>query len=145
MRYPQGFNPVGEHAPGLPRHDAPLPGHAPSSYAPPADDVSSAPTYAVPYTGSSAYTGYNGYAGSGSSRPAFGIWSGRIIMLCAIAVTLPVQIVLYPIAGAVAIGCGRRRVSRAAGSGDGAVRQLRMELDSLFFRAVGGDAPRNRI
>ena len=71
--------------------------------------------------------------------------SGRIIMLCAIAVTLPVQIVLYPIAGAVAIGCGRRRVSRAAGSGDGAVCQLRMELDSLLYRAPGGDAPGNRL
>ena len=98
MSYPQGFNPVGEHAPGLPRHDAPLPGHAPSSYTPAPYQDSPAPTYGS-YTGSSSYTGYSGYAGAGS--PAFGIWSGRFIMVCAIAITLPVQIVLYPIAGAV--------------------------------------------
>ena len=138
MSAPQGFNPIAEHAPGLPRHDAPLPGHASG------DEHTPMPIQDWPAPSRAPYRGSAGYTDPGFS-PALGIWSGRIIMLCAIAVTLPVQIVLYPIAGAVAIGCGRRRVSRAAGSGDGAVRQLRMELDSLFFRAVGGDAPRNRI
>jgi hypothetical protein len=97
MSYPQGFNPVGEHAPGLPRHDAPLPGHAPSGYTPTPDQDSPAPTYG-------SYTGNATYAGAGS--PAFGIWSGRFIMVCAIAITLPVQIVLYPIAGTAGLAAG---------------------------------------
>jgi hypothetical protein len=96
MSYPQGFNPVGEHAPGLPRHDAPLPGHAPSAYTPISSEDSPAPSYG-------SYTG-NAYAGVGS--PAFGIWSGRFIMVCAIAITLPIQIVLYPIAGTAGLAAG---------------------------------------
>jgi hypothetical protein len=95
MSYPQGFNRVGEHAPGLPRHDAPLPGHAPSGYTPISSEDSSAPTYG-------SYTGNAHYADPGFS-PAFGIWSGRIIMLGAIAVTLPLQVALYPIAGTVGL------------------------------------------
>src|SRR5438034_6945046 len=54
MSYPQGFNPVGEHAPGLPRHDAPLPGHAPSGYTPTPYQDSPAPTCGS-YTGNATY------------------------------------------------------------------------------------------
>jgi hypothetical protein len=99
MSYPQGFNPVGEHAPGLPRHDAPLPGHAPSGYTPIYTQDSPAPTYG-------SYTGNARYAADPGFSPAFGIWSGRFIMVCAIALTLPIQIVLYPIAGAAGLATG---------------------------------------
>ena len=34
MNTPRGYNPVGDSAPGLPRHDAPLPGHVPGQYTP---------------------------------------------------------------------------------------------------------------
>lgn len=129
MSYPQGFNPVGEHAPGLPRHDAPLPGHAPSGYTPISSQDSPAPTYG-------SYTGNAHYPDPGFS-PAFGIWSGRVIMLCAIAVTLPAQIVLYPIAGAVALAAAGAAYLALQVAGMAPYASFEWSWTPCFFALVG--------
>ena len=87
------FNPVGQSAPGLPRHDAPLPGHVPGQYNPigGSDDFGS------------AGGGFNVYRGQGLGS---GIWSTRVIMAFATYLTLPMQLVLYPIAAMPAFGAG---------------------------------------
>jgi hypothetical protein len=60
--------------------------------------------YAAPRQGS-AGPNYARYADPGFP-PTFGIWSGRIIMVCAIYLTLPIQVALYPIAGAAGLAAG---------------------------------------
>jgi peptidoglycan/LPS O-acetylase OafA/YrhL len=111
MNTPRGYNPVGESAPGLPRHDAPLPGHVPGQYTPigGGDEWSSS-------VGGNNWSPSVGYRDPGFS-PAFGIWSGRIIMVCAIYLTLPIQLGLYPIAGAVGLAAGAAAYVTLNGSG----------------------------
>jgi hypothetical protein len=92
MNTPRGFNPVGDHAAGLPRHDAPLPGHVPGQYTNTGG-------------GSQDWSPSVGYRDPGFG-PGFGLWSARIIMYCAIYLSVPVQMALYPIAGAVALVAG---------------------------------------
>jgi hypothetical protein len=105
MNTPRGFNPVGESAPGLPRHDAPLPGHVPGQATP-------TPTQPENWSPSA------GYRDPGFS-PAFGKWSGRVIMVCAIYLTLPLQVALYPIAGAAGVLAGFVVYIGLSGSGMG--------------------------
>ena len=93
MSEPRGYNPIGQSAPGLPRHDAPLPGHVPGQYTPLAGQDDAAPM------------GTAGYRDPGFS-PAFGIWSGRAIMVGIMYVTLPIQVALYPVAGAAGVLAG---------------------------------------
>jgi hypothetical protein len=92
MNEPRGFNPVGDHAPGLPQHDRRLPGHVPSEY-PPAGE--SAPSdYGIPMR--QAYTG-----------PALPIFNNPWFARCAffgwVYLTAPIEAALYPIAGAAAL------------------------------------------
>ncbi len=96
METPRGYNPAGQSAPGLPRHDAPLPGHVPEQYQPwvNSDNFGS--------TG----IGYNfNYRGQGLGE-AFGRWSTRVFMAFITYLTLPMQLVLYPVAGMPAFGAG---------------------------------------
>lgn len=92
MERPRGFNPVGEHAPGLPRHDAPLPGHVPGQHAPIGGDEPSG--------------GFAVASGNPGLPDWFGVWSGRVIMVVATYLTLPIQLALYPIAGVPALVVG---------------------------------------
>lgn len=94
MDGPQGFNPVGEHAPGLPRHDKGLPGHVPGT--PPAVIGGDADEAWPPHVG----TGNPGFP------PGFGEWAGRIFVLVAMFITLPVQVALYPVAGLCGLAAG---------------------------------------
>ena len=98
MSTPQGYNPIGQFAPGLPRHDGSLPGHVPGQYMPPADMSGST----QPDTNWSPSVGYRDPGFS----PGFGLWSARIIMLCAVWISLPLQMGLYPLAGAVGLAAG---------------------------------------
>ena len=91
MNIPRGYNPVGESAPGLPRHDAPLPGHVPGQY--------------TPTDGGNDWSPSVGYRDPGFG-PKFGIWSGRLIFAGAVYLTLPIQVALYPIAGAAGLLVG---------------------------------------
>jgi hypothetical protein len=90
MDTPRGYNPVGQSAPGLPHHDAPLPGHVPGQ--------------ATPIGGAQDWAPRTGYFGPGIG--AAGIWFARIFMVFAIYLTLPLQIALYPIAGAAGLLVG---------------------------------------
>lgn len=89
MNEPRGFNPVGDHAPGLPQHDRRLPGHVPSAYAPigdsqPIDDGS---------LRRQAYTG--------PALPIFNSpWFIRCFFFGWVYLTAPIEAGLYPIAGA---------------------------------------------
>src|SRR5690348_15439877 len=89
MSTPRGHNPVAESAAGLPRHDAPPPGHAPARSTGTGGDASAAP-WSLP-TG-----GY--FPGA--------IWFGRGFLLVLSYVGLPALIPLYPIAGAAALAAG---------------------------------------
>ena len=89
-----GFNPVGEHAPTLPRHDAPLPGHVPG--APPVNTASGT------HDASSANVAY----GASNLPPWFGVWFGRVVVLVVMFITLPVQVALYPVAGICGVALG---------------------------------------
>jgi hypothetical protein len=106
MNTPRGYNPVGESAPGLPRHDAPLPGHAPGQYAQigGGGDEESTPSFGP---------------GDAGFPPWFGIWAGRIIMAVAVYVTLPIQVALYPIAGAAGLLAGGAVYLALIGTGMG--------------------------
>jgi hypothetical protein len=95
MSTPQGFNPIGQHAAGVPRHDAPLPGH-----------VSGTP---FPNIGGGADEAWPPPGAGGAAvnfPPWFGEWYGRIVLVAAMYITLPLQIALYPVAGAVGIAAG---------------------------------------
>ena len=95
METPRGYNPVGQSAPGLPRHDASLPGHVPGQYN-------------NPTGGSDDFAlggGFDVYRGQGLGE-RFGIWSTRVFMAFATYLTLPMQLVLYPIAAMPAFGAG---------------------------------------
>jgi len=90
MDTPRGYNPVGQSAPGLPRHDAALPGHVPGQY--------------EPVGGADNWAPRVGYSGPGIG--AAGVWLTRIFVVFAIYLTLPIQVALYPIAGAPALLVG---------------------------------------
>lgn len=113
---PLGYNPVGEHAPGLPRHDAPLPGHVPGSYSPMGGDSFGA-------AGGGAYSYGNAGvplgAGNVGFSPGSADWFGRVVIAVATYLTLPVQLALYPIAGipAAAVGYIVYHVWLASGAG----------------------------
>jgi hypothetical protein len=106
MNTPRGFNPIGESAPGLPRHDAPLPGHVPGGPSQPLGG--SDPSWTPP---TSAYTG-----------PGLPAWLAKPIARCAfflwVYLTAPLQAALYPIAGATgAAGAGLFYLLARAGGG----------------------------
>jgi hypothetical protein len=94
MSTPQGYNPIGQHAPGLPRHDAQLPGHVSGTQFP-----------NIGGGGDEAWQPGANYAGV-DFPPWFGLWSGRFALWFAMYLTVPVQIALYPIAGAAALVAG---------------------------------------
>jgi hypothetical protein len=98
---------------------------------------SPAPTYG-------SFSGNTHHANSEFS-PAFGIWSGRIIMLCAIAVTLPVELALYPIAAAAGVVAVGLAYLVLLGGWNGAGRGSRLDLDSMLPRIRAGDAHGNRL
>jgi hypothetical protein len=92
---PLGFNPVGEHAPGLPQHDKPLPGH-----------VSGAQTL-IGGDDAGSDGGVASYKTGDPGLPlGFGVWSGRVILVVVTYLTLPIQLGLYPIAGVLAFIAG---------------------------------------
>jgi hypothetical protein len=96
METPRGYNPVAQPAPGLPRHDAPLPGHAPIQF----DPLVNSDTFGW------TANGYNvNYRGPGLGD-AFGKWSCRFIMAFITYLILPMQLVLYPVAGMPAFAAG---------------------------------------
>jgi hypothetical protein len=94
MSTPQGFNPVGDHAPGLPRHDAGLPGHV------------SGGGFANIGGGGEDQWFVRNRVGDPGLPPIVGIWFGRVALYACMYILLPVQMALYPIAGAVALGAG---------------------------------------
>lgn len=92
MNEPRGFNPVGDHAPGLPQHDRRLPGHVPSGYAPIGESL--------PIDNGilkrQAYTG--------PALPIFNSpWFARCAFFGWVYLTTPIEAGLYPIAGAAGI------------------------------------------
>lgn len=95
MSTPQGFNPIGQHAAGTPRHDAPLPGHVSGTAFP---NIGGGADEAWPPPGVGG--------GAVAFPPWFGEWYGRIVLVAAMYITLPLQIALYPVAGAVGIAAG---------------------------------------
>jgi hypothetical protein len=101
---PLGYNPIGESAPGLPRHDKPLPGHVPGQYAPIGGDGFGGGGYAPTGGGNSPSSGGFNDAYAGSSW--FGTWSARAIMAFITYLTLPVQMALYPLAAMPAFAVG---------------------------------------
>ena len=92
MNETRGFNPVGDHAPGLPQHDRRLPGHVPSAYTPIGE--SQQVDHGIPMR--QAYTG-----------PALSIFKSPWFARCAffgwVYLTAPIEAGLYPIGGAAAI------------------------------------------
>jgi len=103
METPRGYNPVGQSAPGLPRHDAPLPGHVPGQYTPIGGDIFGSTGGAGNEFGSGGFN--TSYTGPGLGD-GFGRWSARVFMAVTTYLTLPLQLVLYPIAGIPAFGVG---------------------------------------
>lgn len=98
MNTPRGYNPIGQSAPGLPRHDAPLPGHVPG-----------APS---PQIGGGDAGWQRGGSGGGGLNPAYTgpglpMWLTKPIMrlffFIGVYLTAPVQAALYPIAGVGAL------------------------------------------
>src|SRR5579872_5663496 len=92
MNTPLGNNPVAETAAGEPRHNKPLPGHAPGQ--------SSAPGMG----GGESWAPWGDLPIGGYFPGA--IWFGRGFLLVLSYVGLPVLIPLYPIAGAPALATG---------------------------------------
>jgi hypothetical protein len=91
MNTPLGHNPVAQPAPGLPRHDAPLPGHAPGqSTAAEMGGAASATPFGLPIGGY--------FPGA--------IWFGRGFLLVLSYLGLPALIPLYPMAAAPALAAG---------------------------------------
>jgi hypothetical protein len=99
MSSPLGYNPIGQSAPGLPRHDAPLPGHVAGAYTP----IGGAVDYSSP---SPVYRGGGFVAGSYGPPSAFTLWLARIFAFFATWITLPLAMTLYPLAGLVALAVG---------------------------------------
>jgi hypothetical protein len=98
MNTPRGFNPIGQSAPGLPRHDAPLPGHVPGGPG-------------LPLGGTDAPSPSNGGFNTAYTGPGIPLWMAKPIARFAFFVwmylTAPVQAALYPIAGiAGLVGAG---------------------------------------
>ena len=90
MSSPLGYNPIAQSAPGLPRHDAPLPGHAPSVYTPPpSSDFTSG-------SGSFSSVGNTPYG----ELPAAALWGARVFAFLLFLGILPFWFVLYPLAAA---------------------------------------------
>jgi hypothetical protein len=98
MDTPRGYNPVGQSAPGLPRHDAPLPGHVPGG---PSLHLGGADAPSPGNGGfNTAYTGPGlpAWATQPFIRFAFFLW---------VYLTAPVEAALYPIAGVAGlVGAG---------------------------------------
>ena len=90
MNTPRGYNPVGESAPGLPRHDAPLPGHVPGQY--------------TPTDGGNDWSPSVGYRSGVRAKVRHLVWA--LILVGAVYLTLPIQVALYPIAGAAGLLVG---------------------------------------
>jgi hypothetical protein len=107
MNTPRGFNPMGESAPGLPRHDAPLPGHVPGS---PSQPLGGSESSWTPTNTAYAGSGLPGWLTKPIARCMFFLW---------MYLTAPLQAALYPIAGAAGLaGAGLLYVlARAAGGG----------------------------
>jgi hypothetical protein len=92
MNEPRGFNPVGDHAPGLPQHDRRLPGHVPSEYTPLGE--SQPIDSGIPMR--QAYTG--------PALPMFNSpWFARCAFFGWVYLTAPIEAALYPIAGVAAL------------------------------------------
>jgi hypothetical protein len=92
MNEPRGFNPVGDHAPGLPQHDRRLPGHVPSEY------TSAGESQPSDY-GISMRQAY-----AGPALPIFkSPWFARFAFFSWVYLTAPIEAALYPIAGAAAL------------------------------------------
>ena len=94
MSTPQGYNPIGQHAPGVARHDAPLQGHVPGT---PFPNIGGGSDEAWPPPVS---------GGGVAFPPWFGEWYGRIVLIATMYLTLPLQIAFYPIAGVVGVAAG---------------------------------------
>ena len=96
MNTPRGYNPIGQSAPGLPRHDAPLPGHVPGGPSQPLGGADPA----SPGSGgfNTAYTG-----------PGLPAWCTnpivRLMFFGWVYLTAPIEAALYPIAGAAGLAC----------------------------------------
>jgi hypothetical protein len=90
MDTPRGYNPIGESAPGLPRHDAPLPGHVPGGPSQPLGGAD--PSGPASGGFNTAYTG-----------PGLPAWCTKPIIWFMFFVwmylTAPIEAALYPIAG----------------------------------------------
>jgi hypothetical protein len=95
MSTPQGYNPIGQHAPGVARHDAPLPGHVSGSAFP---NIGGGGDEAWPPAGINP--------GAVNFPSWFGEWYGRIVLVVTMYLTVPLQIVLYPIAGVAGVVAG---------------------------------------
>lgn len=92
MNDPRGFNPVGDHAPGLPQHDRRLPGHVPSANTPLGENPQI--DGGIPLR--QAYTG--------PALPIFkSPWFARCAFFGWVYLTAPIEAGLYPIAGAAGI------------------------------------------
>jgi hypothetical protein len=87
---PPGYNPMGQSAPGLPRHDAPLPGHVPGQPFPQIGGGEAAPRPG----------GFNpGYAGPAAIPAGAANWLARGVFFGWLYLTAPIQAALYPLAG----------------------------------------------
>jgi len=91
---PRGFNPVGDHAAGLPQHDRGLPGHV------------SGGGFANIGGGDDTWSPTPANAGNAPYPEWFGIWSARVILYVTMYITLPLQVALYPIAGVAGLLAG---------------------------------------
>jgi hypothetical protein len=110
MDTPRGYNPIGQSAPGLPRHDAQIPGHVPGSQFPNIGGGDASPP---------SQTGLNpAYAGPGlpdwCTKPI-----ARVLFFFWLYLTAPIEAALYPIAGAAGLACGGLfyLIARAMGGG----------------------------
>lgn len=86
METPRGYNPIGQSAPGVARHDAPLPGHVPGSFQNIGGDTDQI---------------YPARTGASVMPEWMRIWFTRAIFFLTTYLLVPVQAGLYPIAGIV--------------------------------------------
>src|SRR5262245_52855049 len=93
MSSPLGYNPIAQSAPELPRHDAPLLGHAPSVYTPsPSSDFTSGRL--------SSGSSIGALGATSGGIPAVGLWVARVFAFSLFLSILPLWFVLYPLAAA---------------------------------------------